>query len=145
MRKFGELLLRLRLVRDVAGALQALGARDRRHDGGQVGELLRLQRDELVAGLGRLKRAGGRLARRDQRLDLRARAVEVLHDAGLHPHGVLEAGERVLPARLRVGEELLRGGRAGIALRIALRERLIDRRDVVGDALGLGEELLGLR
>ena len=42
--------------------------------------------------------------------------------------GVLKAGERVLPARLRVGEELLRGRRAGVGLRIGLRERLIDRR-----------------
>jgi hypothetical protein len=67
-----------------------------------------------------------------------------LHHARLHAHGVLEAGERVLPTRLSAGEELLRGGRAGIALRITLRERLIDRSDVVGDALGLGEELLGL-
>ena len=135
---------RLVLALDVAGAFQALGARDRRHDGGEIGELLGLERHELVAGLGGLQRAGGRLARRDQRIDLGARAVEILHHAGLHAHGVLEAGERVLPAGLRIGEELLRGGRARIGLRIGLRERLIDRGDVVGDALRLGEKLLGL-
>ena len=70
--------------------------------------------------------------------------VEILHDAGLHAHGVLEAGERVLPARLRVGEKLLRRGRAGIGLRIGLGEGLIDRADAVGDALRLGQKLLGL-
>ncbi len=49
-----ELLLRLLLALDVSGALQALGARDRRHHGGQIGELLRLDADELVARLRRL-------------------------------------------------------------------------------------------
>ena len=39
-----ELLLRLLLTLDVSGALQALGARDGRHDGGQVGKLLGLER-----------------------------------------------------------------------------------------------------
>ena len=42
----------------------------RGHDGGQVGELLGLQRDELVAGLRGLQRARRGLARRDQRVDL---------------------------------------------------------------------------
>ena len=76
---------------------------------------------------------------------MRARVVEVGDHAGLHAHGVLEAGERVLPTRLRVSEKLLRGGRAGIGLRIGLRERLVDRRDAVGDALRLREKLLGPR
>ena len=49
-----SLLLRLLLVLDVARAFQALGACDRRHDGGEVGKLLGLERHELVAGLGRL-------------------------------------------------------------------------------------------
>ena len=115
-----SLLLRLLLALDVARAFQALGAGDRRHDRGEVGELLGLERDELVAGLRGLQRAGRGLARRDQRVDLGAGAVEILHHAGLHAHGVLEAGERVLPAGLRVGDELLRGGRAGIGLRIGL-------------------------
>src|ERR1700722_3577987 len=125
----GKLLLRLQLVLDIARALQALGACDGRHDGGEVGKLLGLERRELIAGLSGLKRAGRGLARRDQRIDLSAGAVEVLHGASLHAHGVLEAGERVLPAGLRAGEELLAGCRTGIALSIALRERLIDGGD----------------
>ena len=40
----GKLLLRLLLVLDIARALQALGACDRRHDGGEVGKLLGLER-----------------------------------------------------------------------------------------------------
>ena len=140
-----ELLLRLRLVRDDACALQALRSRHRRHHGGQIGELRRLQSDQLIAGLGGLPRARRRLARRGQGADLRARRIEVLDDARLHLHGVLKAGERVLPARLCRGEELLRRGRTGMALRIGLPERLIDRRDVVGDALRLDEKLLGSR
>ena len=63
--------------------------------------------DELIAGLRSLKRAGGALARRHQRVDLGARRVEVLHDAGLHAHRVLKSGAGVLPARLRIGEKLL--------------------------------------
>ena len=31
----------------------------------------------------------------------------IADDAGLHPHGVLKAGDRVLPARLRVGDQRL--------------------------------------
>jgi hypothetical protein len=68
----------------------------------------------------------------------------ILHDAGQDAHRVLEPGPRVLPAGLRVGEKLLRRGRAGIGLRIGLGEGLIDRADAVGDPLRLGQELLGL-
>ena len=57
-----ELLLSLDLALGLARAIQALGAGDRGHDGGKIGELLGLKRDELVARLGGLKRAGGRLA-----------------------------------------------------------------------------------
>ena len=70
--------------------------------------------------------------------------VEILHDAGLDAHRVLESGARVLPARLSVGEKLLRRGRAGIGLRVGLGEGLVDRADAVGDPLRLGQELLGL-
>ena len=70
------------------------------------------KREELVAGLGGLERAGGRLARGDQR-DICVRLVSrFCTDAGLDAHGVLQAGERVLPARLRVGDQLLRRSRA---------------------------------
>ena len=53
------------------------------------------------------ERAWRRLAGGDQRGDLGSRGGEVLHDAGLDLHGVLEAGERVLPAGLRTCEQLL--------------------------------------
>ena len=55
--EIGQLLLRLGLVCDIARALQALGARDRRHHRGEVGELRGLKRDKLVAGLRRLEGA----------------------------------------------------------------------------------------
>ena len=71
--------------------------------------------------------------------------IEVPHHAGLHPQGILEAGQRVLPARLGIAEELLRRGRAGVALRIESLEGLIDLVDVVGDALRLDEQLLRAR
>src|SRR5271166_3948777 len=58
-----KLLLSLDLALDLARAIQALGARDRRHDGGEIGELLGLKCDELVTRLRSLQRTGGRLAR----------------------------------------------------------------------------------
>ena len=58
-----KLLLSLGLALGLARSIQALGAGDRGHDGGKIGELLGLKRDELVARLRGLKRAGGRLAR----------------------------------------------------------------------------------
>ncbi len=64
-----------------------------RHDGGEVGKLLGLERCELVPDLSSLKRARRRLACRDQRIDLRSRAVEILYGAGLHVHRILESRE----------------------------------------------------
>ena len=142
--EIGQLLLRLGLVRDIARALQALGARDRRHHRGEVGELRGLKRDKLVAGLRGLEGAGGPLARRNEPSNLGAGGGEVLHHAGLDAHGVLESGERVLPAGLRARQQLLRGGRTRIGLRVGLSEGLIDGSDAVGDPLRLGQELLGL-
>src|SRR5271165_605020 len=139
-----KLLLSLDLALDLTRTIEALGAGNRRHDGGEIGELLGLKRDELVARLRGLQRARGRLARRDERADLGAGRVEILHDASLDAHGVLESGSRVLPARLCVSEKLLRRGPAGIGLRIGPSEGLIDRADAVGDSLRLGQELLGL-
>ena len=46
-----ELRARLFLICGGAGAIEALRTRLGRDDRGQVSELLRLQRDELVAGL----------------------------------------------------------------------------------------------
>jgi hypothetical protein len=58
-----KLLLSLGLALGLARSIQALGAGDRGHDGGKIGELLGLERDELVPRLRGLKRAGGRLTR----------------------------------------------------------------------------------
>ena len=109
---------------------------------GEVGELLGLEREKLVARLRRLKRACRRLARSDQRRHLRAVGVDIADHGGLHTHRVLQAADRVLPTRLRIGDELCvrrrhRGGR------VFLAEDLIDLLDVVGDVLRLGEKLLG--
>ena len=142
--EIGQLLLRLGLVRDIARALQALGARDRRHHRGEVGELCRLKRDKLVAGLRSLKGAGGPLAGRNEPSNLGAGGGEVLHYTGLDAHGVLESREGVLPAGLSAREQLLRGGRTRISLRISLSESLIDGGDAVSDPLRLGQKLLGL-
>src|SRR5271166_5622715 len=65
-----KLMLSLDLALDLTRAIEALGAGARRHDGGDIGELLCLKRDELVTGLRGLQRTGGRLARRDERVDL---------------------------------------------------------------------------
>ena len=73
------------------------------------------------------------------------RGVERLHHAGLHAERIVVCGERILPARLRIVEELLGRGRAGVALRIAALERLVDLADVVGETLGLADQLLGPR
>ena len=66
-----------------AGAFQALGTRERRHQGGEIGELICLQSDKLVAGLRGLERARRGLARRYQGVDLRPCAIEVADDTGL--------------------------------------------------------------
>ncbi len=86
----------------------------------KIRKLRGLKRDELIAGLRRLQRAGRGLARIDQRVDLGVGAVEILHRARLDVHGVLKARQRVLPAGLRVGHQLLGGGRGGIGDGIGL-------------------------
>src|SRR6185437_10839240 len=117
-----HLRLRLSLGFERASSVEALSARDRGHDGGQVSELLGLDGDELIAGLRGLERASGALAGCYQCVDLGARRIEVLYDAGLNTHRVLESGAGILPARLRVGEKLLRGCSARIGQWILLRE-----------------------
>src|SRR6266446_8497962 len=103
-----ELLARLLLVGVGPGASEALCARLRRNDCGQVGELLGLERDELVAGLRGLKAAHRRLTRRHERIGLDARGIEVLDNAGLDVQRILVACKRVLPALLRAADKLLR-------------------------------------
>ena len=66
----GEKLLQLHaclfLVGCSASAVEAPGASLRRNEGGQIGKLPGLQSDELIAGLGGLQDAHGRLARCDE-------------------------------------------------------------------------------
>ena len=108
----------------------------------EIGELLRLQRKELVAGLTRLQRARCALARGYESRHLRAVRIEIADDGGLYPHGVLKTRDSVLPARLRVSDQrLIR--LIGGSWRIGGRERPVDLLNVIGDALGLGEQLLG--
>src|SRR5579884_1534003 len=61
-----------------------------RHDGGEVGELLGLEGEDLVAGLRRLQRTGGALALADQRRHLGAVGVEIADHRCLHTHGILK-------------------------------------------------------
>jgi hypothetical protein len=104
-----HLLLALGLAFQPAGIVEALRARHRGDDAREIGELLRREAHDLVAGLRRLERAACRLAGGYQRADLRLRVLEILHHARLDVHRILIAGARVLPARLRVGEHLRAG------------------------------------
>src|SRR6266540_386730 len=140
--KPAELLARLFLVGGGPGTREALRARVCRNKRSQIGELFGLQCEELVAGLYRLQTPHSGLARGDECIGLAARGVEVLHDTRLDPERILIRGQRVLPALLRIADELLRGGRAGVALRVETLEGLIDLVDVVGQALRLVEQLL---
>src|SRR5690606_14831421 len=63
------------------GLRQRAGAAIGRDQGDQVGELLRLEGEKLVTGLGRLQRAGCRLALVDERRHLRAVRVDIADDA----------------------------------------------------------------
>jgi hypothetical protein len=81
----------------------AVGCDDR----DQVCELLRLQCEQLVAGLSGLKRAGRALALPDQSRHLGAVGIDVADDTGLHAECVLKAADRVLPARASIGDEPL--------------------------------------
>src|SRR5258708_1612858 len=60
-----------------------------RYGSGEIGELLRLKREDLIAGLSSLQGATGTLARRYERGRLCAVGVEVADDAGLNPERVL--------------------------------------------------------
>src|ERR1700737_3663594 len=88
-----EWFARLVLVRGGACAGEALRARLRRYERGQVSELLCLKRDELIAGLSRLKGTDGRLAGGYERIGLGARSIKVLNDTGLNPQGILMRGK----------------------------------------------------
>ena len=68
-----------------------------RDSGGEVGKLLRLKREDLIAGLGRLQSAAGTLARDHERRCLDAIGIEVAHDSSLDPERVLQRRDRILP------------------------------------------------
>src|SRR5882672_2398438 len=72
-----ELLARLVLGGGALRGLQIVGPTLSGYDGGEVGKLLRLERQELVAGLCRLQGTRSRLAGRDQRRHLGAIGVDV--------------------------------------------------------------------
>src|SRR5690606_21023248 len=117
------------------------GAAVRRDDRDQVGKLLRLKREKLVAGLRSLQCPGRALALTDKRRHLRTVAVDVADRARLHAHGVLQAADRVLPTRARIRDKL-GVGRRKRDISITLLESLVDLPDLERDVLRLAEKLL---
>ena len=140
--KPSELFSALVLRRGALRRFKVLRPALSRESSREIGELLRLKCEDLVAGLGCLQGTTGALTRCHKRGRLDAVGIEVADDAGLNPQGVLQRRDRILPARLSVGDQrlirLVARGR-----RIAGRERAIDLLDVVGNSLGLGQQLLG--
>jgi len=135
---FPGLVLRRSLLRGLKVLCAALGS----HSCGEVGELLRLQGEKLVAGLRCRKAARCRLARRHQGQHLGAVGIEIADDASLHAQRILQGRDGVLPARLRVGYQG-RTGLAGVDAAVGGLERVIDLLDVESDVLRLREKLLG--
>src|SRR3546814_5701186 len=110
---------------------------------GQVGELLRLQRQQLVPGLGGLERAGRRLAGGHQLVDRAARTTQIADHTGLDIHGVLEGGDAVAPAASRARDHRALRTRKIDVLRLP-SELALDRLHIVSPALGLLDQLLRL-
>src|SRR3546814_11826423 len=77
---------------------QCLSPSVRGDDVRETGELLGLEREELIAGLRRLQGAGRALALAAERLHLGTVGVDFADDAGLHAPGVMQAAAGVLPA-----------------------------------------------
>src|SRR5689334_114392 len=78
-----ELLSALILGRGALSRFKALRPALRRRGRREIGKLLRLKREDLVAGLSCLQGATGTLARRYESGRLDAIGVEVANDAGL--------------------------------------------------------------
>jgi hypothetical protein len=86
-----KLLLPLILGGGLLGGLKTLRPTLGGDGGGEIGKLLGLKRKDLIAGLGCLERAGGRLAGRHERRHLCAVGVEIADDALFGPVANVEA------------------------------------------------------
>src|SRR3546814_4288297 len=95
----------------VARGFERLGAALRGEKRGEIGDLTRLQGKKLVAGLGRLKRAGRRLAGADDVRHRRLRAFDIADHTRLDAQRILEAADAVPPALAGVCDQ----GRVGRA------------------------------
>src|SRR3546814_1365133 len=69
-------------------------------------DLLRLEREKLVAGLRRLQSTARRLAGADERVDRRAGAVDIADHARLHAQRIFKRPDAVFPARIGIGDHL---------------------------------------
>ena len=122
---------------------RAIGGDDR----GQVGELLGLQREELVAGLRRLQRAGRATGSTMTRASICVRvAVEILTTPAWTRMASWNAASEFCQRVWASAISCWRGCRGGdsSADRCVVNAWSIVA-DVVGDALRLAEQLLGLR
>src|SRR3546814_17368810 len=99
-------------------------------------DLLRLEREKLVAGLRRLQSTARRLAGADERVDRRAGAVDIADHARLHAQRIFKRPDAVFPARIGIGDHLgmVAGERTAL---VAALSRLLDALHIIGDALGL--------
>src|SRR5690606_38625615 len=99
---------------------------------GEIGELLGLQGEQLIARLGRGKGTTGRLARPDKRIDAAARAVDIADDACLDAQGVLQGSDAILPARIGIRDHprMVTGQRGS---GVAILEGLLDALDIIGN------------
>src|SRR3954468_22598713 len=93
---FSPLVLGCRALRRLKALRPALC----RDSGGEVGKLLRLKCEDLIAGLGCLQGAARTLARRHERRCLDTIGVEIADDTGLDPERVLQRSDGILPPRL---------------------------------------------
>ncbi len=140
-----QLLAALVLRRWATSRFKILRPALRRDGRGEISEAVEgLKREDLVAGLRRLQRAACALARCHLApTSAGAVGLEVADNTGLHPQGVLlRCCDGVLPTRLRVGDVWLIGLGAR-RRRVVGRERAVDLLYIIGNALGLSEQLLG--
>ncbi len=140
-KKTAELFPALVLRCGLLGGLKRLRPPLGNHSCGEIGELLRLQGEKLVAGLRCRKAAGRRLARRHQGRHLGTVGVEIADDASLHAQRILQGRDGVLPTHVSVTDQRLTG-LAGVSAAVSDLERVINLLDVEGNVLRLREKLL---